>query len=1295
MDKFSFKVGSFCLLLVWWLLCLLPSVYASDLPTDPVNDIAETGRPNLKVFTDRKGLPQNSILALELDKIGYIWAGTQDGAAYFNGRTWTVVNMPNRFRSNYISSILAAEDGSMWFATEGNGIHRLKDQTWASFDQTIGLASNSVNYLFETFDANGKSTIWAATANGIARFDGNSWISVAGTEELPNRNVKVITETTSTDGKHILWIGTEKGLGSYSDGKWTSYTQSNSPLPNDSILSFHKSSSKDGDKLWIGTESGLVSFQNGGWKVHELFSPNEKVRAISETTNADGSKVLWVGTENCLGIFEKGHWHTLRRSDGLPSSSIYSLLEVSTSNLTQSLWIGTYGGGLACFEQASWYVIDKASGLPENIIYSLMESRAEDGAEELWVGTESSGIAYWHKGKWRVFNTLDGLPSNEVISLAETKVDGERVILVGTNAGIAYFKNGTWINNSQDKSLPNVGAYAFTKTRAADGTEAFWVGLRKGGLAYFANGKWKIYTTKTSGLPQDSVYTAVETRLANGRRVVWAGTRGGGLAMLDPEKESWTVYTFQSGTIPNDYVYSLLEVENQRGERELWAGTRGGVSILNLDRKDAKWERLSERLQSPLPNNIVYQMKKDHRGRIYLCTNRGVTRLTPTSDGFYVYAFTIENGLPSNECNGGASMVDSRGRIWVGTVAGIGLFDPANEIEKDKPKRPLLIEKVLIGGKETDLEKEFSLSYKDTNIVFEFVLLSYFRDSEVRYKTQLIGLEESESKWTSDYKREFTNLSAGNYTFKVWARDDTGTVYGPKSVSFNIRPAPWRTWWAYVLYAAVLVYVGYQLNEVRIKNINRRQEEKIYYLRQLLKSTHRINSQLKLTILLQCIAEEAARLVGGKIGNIGLVEGDFVVFKYFWKDGWKVADLSIPKSESIIGLVASSKKPVIVDEQMVNRDLKLLPEELIDYYKQGLIVVPIIDRNEDLVGLLEVGKKPGRPIFGEAECQLLEALAYQASVAIENAELYEELDERKIELEEKNALINESMEELEKLYKNEQEVTRALQELDHMKTNFLIVTSHEMRTPLTVIKGNNELLLEGIAGPLNASQERSLKTTQRMVERMVKSFTDILEMLKINEGQVPLRLATVDVKEIVLSTVEQLSEFIEIRQQKVKLSLPDKIEAFLDREKIELVLINIIQNAIKFTPDQEEIEIKIDKQYEELEIVITDRGIGIDPTEIERIFDKFYTSSDPSSHTSGKFEFSARGTGLGLSIARSYVEAHGGKIWAESEGKGRGSSFYIILPLITSEELLNKGLAREGLKQQVIEWRKGWDSNPR
>ncbi len=265
------------------------------------------------------------------------------------------------------------------------------------------------------------------------------------------------------------------------------------------------------------------------------------------------------------------------------------------------------------------------------------------------------------------------------------------------------------------------------------------------------------------------------------------------------------------------------------------------------------------------------------------------------------------------------------------------------------------------------------------------------------------------------------------------------------------------------------------------------------------------------------------------------------------------------------------------------------------------------------------------------------------------------------ELKVKAEQLEEARAHLETMLQREMEVNRSLKELNQMKTNFLIITSHEMRTPLTIIKGYNEALLAHLLGSLSEVQKRSLEACQHAVNRLTMTLEDIVEMLKISEGHLQLRLSRFDLVEVVHQAVVDLAPFVERRHQQVKLDLPDRCLLEADAKKMHLVLVNLLQNAIKFTPDAGQITIRVRQEQEQVFIEVEDSGIGIEATELERIFEKFYSNQDPDLHSSGAYQFMARGAGLGLSIVKSYVESHKGRIWAESKGKGCGSLFKIVL----------------------------------
>ena len=175
-------------------------------------EIAETGRIVFRFFDDSHGIPQNTINTVTTDKKGYIWVGTQDGAAYYNGQSWLSVNMPNRTLSNWVYQIYVAKDGSVFFCTNGAGLSSYNDGSWKTYDTKSGLPNDQVRSVLETTNLNGKEILWIGTSNGLARVEEGKWTVYNTLSGLPNNVIRHLLETTDNNGKKAIWVGTDGGL---------------------------------------------------------------------------------------------------------------------------------------------------------------------------------------------------------------------------------------------------------------------------------------------------------------------------------------------------------------------------------------------------------------------------------------------------------------------------------------------------------------------------------------------------------------------------------------------------------------------------------------------------------------------------------------------------------------------------------------------------------------------------------------------------------------------------------------------------------------------------------------------------------------------------------------------------------------------------------------------------------------------------------------------------------------------------------------------------------------------------
>lgn len=339
----------------------------------------------------------------------------------------------------------------------------------------------------------------------------------------------------------------------------------------------------------------------------------------------------------------------------------------------------------------------------------------------------------------------------------------------------------------------------------------------------------------------------------------------------------------------------------------------------------------------------------------------------------------------------------------------------------------------------------------------------------------------------------------------------------------------------------------------------------------------------------------------------------------------------------------------------------------------ALILVPI-RLQQTCVGVLGVGRRQAGE-FGEGAVETLERLADQAAVALANALAYREIELLNLSLETKVA---DRTRELSEANTALEASHRQLQALDRLKSEFVSSVSHELRTPLTAIRMAVDNLLDGVTGEITPILQRYLTRIKNNTDRLVRLITDLLDLSRIEAGRIELHRTAVPVAEIMQEVAESLRPMAV--QKGVELAVVpvgSPLLVFADRDKLQQILINLVENAVKFTSSGGRVTVaarRVDwsngqivdpsRPIDQLtnrpidsgpvEIAVADTGQGIPPEELGAIFEKFHQVRRDGQ---GK----AQGTGLGLPIAKSLIELHGGQIWVDSQ-VGRGSRFVFTLP---------------------------------
>jgi signal transduction histidine kinase/HAMP domain-containing protein len=335
----------------------------------------------------------------------------------------------------------------------------------------------------------------------------------------------------------------------------------------------------------------------------------------------------------------------------------------------------------------------------------------------------------------------------------------------------------------------------------------------------------------------------------------------------------------------------------------------------------------------------------------------------------------------------------------------------------------------------------------------------------------------------------------------------------------------------------------------------------------------------------------------------------------------------IHKGEGVMGRIALTREPV--QNSDILRDATYqsrVREILLRTGYRAVLAVPLI-RESGIIGALVVNRKtPGE--FAPDVIELLRTFATQSALAIQNARLFQEIEEK----------------------------SRQLEIADRHKSEFLASMSHELRTPLNAVIGFSEVLLERMFGEINPKQDEYLQDILSSGRHLLSLINDILDLAKIEAGRMELEVADFHLPQAIDNAVTLVRERAARRAITLEVAIDPQLgEIKGDERKVKQVLLNLLSNAIKFTPEGGRVDVQAGLVDGVAEISVTDTGVGIAPEDHEAVFEEF---RQVGTDYAKKHE----GTGLGLTLSRRFVELHGGKIWVKSQ-LGQGATFTFTLPV--------------------------------
>lgn len=741
------------------------------------------------------GLPQNSVSSIKQDANGYLWLGTEEGLARFDGIRFSIFDKKTveAFQINDVVALHTSPSGALWIGTRGGGLLQFSDGIFTGFDSDVELSSDFITSLYE----DSRGVLWIGTyGGGLIRKQGNTFTSLGPDEGFEGDFISAIF----VDHQNNIWVGTEIGLFQIQQDRFVRVVDT--PLSAAFITTIFEDKNQ---RLWFGTrDQGLFVLKNGEWHhFHDTFMTSNYVTTFLEDTAGS----MWLGvTGGHLVRFTGGRLDQYEIDSSYDGNDLIALHQDQEG----SLWIGTRGSGLHRLRNAKFTPFAAKEGLSTDRTYSVFEN--EGG--EIWVGTsaglqlisspdtlaftiedklsnkeilsvygDASGNGVWAgtygEGLFRVkdgdktsnFTTEQGLVSNNIFALYQ---DRRQKLWVGTDAGLSIYSDGEFENITPDNGLPS----PFITAIEPHHTGAMWIGTYDAGLVQYKAGQFR-RITKEEGLGSNGILALHE----DAEGALWVGTFGGGLTRIF--KDQVTTYTTREGLF-NDNVYVILEDD----ANNLWMSCNKGIFRVNK----TDLEQFASGQDSVI-HSVVYNK---------------------------------HDGLRNAEATGGqqpAGWKSKDGRLWFPTIAGLVTIDPNHTPVNDNVPS-LVIEALDVDNESITLDENLELKAGSNKLAFTFTALSLSIPERVKFSFKMDGID---ADWSQpDTRREafYTNLSPGTYTFRVKASNNDG-VWNEEgtTISFYLKPFYYQTTWFKMLLGlgfVVMFFAGYK---IRMRQMKLRQQE--------------------------------------------------------------------------------------------------------------------------------------------------------------------------------------------------------------------------------------------------------------------------------------------------------------------------------------------------------------------------------------------------------------------------------------------------------------------------------------
>ncbi|GAA3571386.1 two-component regulator propeller domain-containing protein [Snuella lapsa] len=799
----------------------------------------EQDKLNFKHFSTQDGLSQRSVVSILQDHQGYLWFGTRYGLNKFDGKAFKNYyhssTNPNSLSNNRIFSIIEDREQCIWVGTK-SGLNKYLPAS-DSFERVFLDKDETIPYDIEIIDIKeGEGAfLWIATSNGLHRFDTktNRILKFKHNANTPSSISSNQTNSLVLTKDSELWICTSESIDRYEPEINSfihfSYPKNASPhITKSNTTTLYVDSNDD---IWLGYEYGLALFDRKEQAFKDFTLGPKSDRAISSAVRdiyEDRDKNLWIGTYNGLYCMNRqtktvSHYiHDKKKQNSLSQNSIYKIFEDTKGDL----WVGTWAGGVNYLDKHTNAFLSYSEGtyqlsLNNNVVSSIIEGPKND----LWIGTEGGGVNVYNQGtgtfsyyQYNPKNT-NSLSGNNIKTILK---DSDGYFWVGTHGdGLNRITfNGSQLQFKRFKSMPwDTTSLSDNKITclAEDFEHNIWVGTNSKGLNVYQKKSLVFNRIKDPDtLIGEFVHTISKTHLND---KLWVGSDNG-LFKFDINSKRIEPVVFQK-TSGQAYIAKTVISVYQESPSILWIGTEGdGLYRYDLNTH----ESLRFGLGLGLPDEVIYAIQSDDNNSIWVSTNNGLSRINLKS--YQIKNFNESDGLQGKEFNYGASYKTKKGELVFGGTNGFTIFNP-NETIEDSFVPPLVIRSINISNEPylnvADSIRSITLTYKQNDISFDFVALSFSKPDKIQYAYKLEGFDEQWNEVGNTSTATYTNLEHGHYEFKVKAANSYGLWNDrPATLKLTIRPPLWKTWQAYLLYAILTVLLIWVIRKIMLVRLAER-----------------------------------------------------------------------------------------------------------------------------------------------------------------------------------------------------------------------------------------------------------------------------------------------------------------------------------------------------------------------------------------------------------------------------------------------------------------------------------------